>query len=486
MRKLHLFWTLCVITFPVFLSAQKYEANWESLNKREIPSWYSDAKFGIFIHWGVYSVPSFCPVGPDGYAEWYWESLIKTNRKTHAETKAFHDKVYGSEFNYFDFAPLFKAEMFNAAHWAEVFKKSGAQYIVPTSKHHEGFCLWPSKEASNSYGRAWNAVETGPKRDLLGEIREAVLKEGLRFGVYYSLMEWNNPYWKENKAKYVDEVMNKQFKEVVNNYRPSLIFTDGEWELPASDWKSTQLLSWLFSDSPVKNEVVVNDRWGQNERGKQVCMYYTSEYGAGLDGSHVWEESRGIGESYGYNRAETASDYKTGSELIVILADVVSRGGNLLLDIGPTADGRIPEIQELRLLEMGQWLKINGEAIYGSKRWKNPSQWHMGKALKLNTGNYQSDYNINQLVMDKKDNSPFIEAFLTSKENTLYVILPNLNSEVFNLMDMGGKIVKEVNLLGVNEKIAWKQKDNSLQINHPVNAMFDTMGGYPKCYKISF
>ena len=161
--------------------------------------------------------------------------------------------------------------------------------------------------------------------------------------------------------------MTPQFRDVVTRYQPSIIFSDGEWDMASKDWKSESLLAWLFNESPCKDEVVVNDRWGNDCRHKHGG-YWTTEYAAGLqDGSHPWEESRGMAYSYGLNRAERVDDYKTGREFVLTLIDLVSRGGNLLLDIGPAADGTIPPLMEQRLLEIGDWLKVNGEAIYGTR-----------------------------------------------------------------------------------------------------------------------
>ena len=238
--------------------------------------------------------------------------------------------------------PKFRAELFDADKWADIFARSGARYIVPTSKHHEGFCLWPSAEASRDWGRPWNAVETGPHRDLMAELAAATRKRGLKFGFYYSLYEWYNPLWLSDRKRFVDEHLFPQFKDVVTRYQPAIIFSDGEWDMHSKDWKSEELLAWLFNESGCKDEVVVNDRWGKECRHKHGG-YWTTEYAAGLkDGSHPWEESRGMGYSYGYNRAERIDDYKSAREFILVLCDLVSRGGNLLLDIGPNADGTIP------------------------------------------------------------------------------------------------------------------------------------------------
>ena len=346
------------------LPPARYEANWASLDKRPMPAWFLDAKFGVFIHWGVYSVPAWG--APKEYAEWYWRRVKSTGPKE-AMWREFHAKQFGADFDYMDFAPQFRAELFDAKQWADLLVRSGAKYVVPTSKHHDGFALWPSAEASRTWGRPWNSVEIGPKRDLMGELAEATRARGLKFGFYYSLYEWFNPLWLADRARYVDEHMTPQFKDVVTRYQPAIIFSDGEWDMPPAGWKSEELLAWLFNESPSRDEVVVNDRWGKGARHKNGD-YWTTEYAAGLqDGAHPWEENRGMGHSYGLNRAERAEDYKSARELILVLVDLVSRGGNLLLNIGPAADGTIPPIMEERLLAIGDWLRVNGEAIYGTR-----------------------------------------------------------------------------------------------------------------------
>ena len=344
----------------------KYEPSWESIDSRPTPGWFSEAKFGIFIHWGVYAVPAWGPKGR--YSEWYWNAM--QNKK--GPTWAFHAKTYGEEFAYQDFAPMFKAEMFDPDQWADIFAKSGARYVVLTSKHHDGFCLWPSAESWN-----WNSVDVGPHRDLLGDLTESVRKRGLKMGFYYSLYEWYHPLYRTEPSRYVDEHMIPQFKDVVERYKPSLIFADGEWDHPSEFWKSTELLAWLFNESACRDDVVINDRWGKETRSAHGG-YYTTEYGhvggkKDLSKGRAWEECRGMGASFGYNRYEDISDYKSAAELIHVLIEMVCRGGNLLLDIGPTADGRIPVIMQQRLVEIGEWLEVNGEAIYGTKPWEHES-----------------------------------------------------------------------------------------------------------------
>jgi alpha-L-fucosidase len=419
------------------LGAQ-YQANWESLDKRPTPAWFSEAKFGIFIHWGVYSVPAYAAFwiqGENPYAEWYWNSLtLGRNAKTEdgrgTPTWRFHQRVYGKDFEYFDFAPLFRAELFDPEQWAEIFERSGARYVVLTSKHHDGYALWPSAEATRSWKRPWNAMEIGPRRDLLGELTAAVRARGLRMGFYYSLYEWYNPLWLADRKRYVEEHMFPQFKDAVTRYRPAIIFSDGEWDMDSAAWRTPELLAWLFNDSPVAADVVVNDRWGKDTRHRHGG-YYTTEYTAGLQaGTHPWEENRGMGHSYGWNRMERAADYQSARALILMLVDLVSRGGNLLLNVGPTGDGRIPVIMEERLRQMGEWLKINGEAIYGTAPWRISRLWGPGNVPKFEEKTYRADYDLRKLVDEPAPGNARVEAFFTSKGDAVYVILPRWPAQI--------------------------------------------------------
>ena len=347
--------------------AQQYQATWESIDTRPVPQWFRDAKFGIFIHWGVYAVPGWSSKGQ--YAEWYQHGLQNND----TPRIQFHQKKFGNR-SYYDLANDFKAELFNPDEWARLFERSGAKYIVLTSKHHDGYTLWPSKEADKTWGFKWNAVDVGPKRDLLGDLFKAVRKTSVHAGMYYSLYEWFNPLWKSDPKKFAAEHTWPQMKDLINNYQPDVFWTDGDWDAPAETWRSQEFLAWLFNESPVKEKVVVNDRWGSGVRFNHGGIF-TPEYQPDLDfETHYFEESRGMGHSYGYNREEDAWDYNSTTSLVLQLVDKVSRGGNFLLDIGPDEHGKIPPIMQERLLQMGEWLKINGEAIYGSSRWKQSCQ----------------------------------------------------------------------------------------------------------------
>jgi alpha-L-fucosidase len=445
----------------------RVEPTWESIDKRPLPDWYRDAKFGIFIHWGIYAVPSYAPVGT--YAEWYWRNLAKGPQDNGKEnlTYTFHARNFGKDFEYPLFAPQFRAEFYQPDEWAELFRKSGAKYVVLTSKHHDGYALWPSAHADAAWGRPWNATTVGPKRDLLGDLSTAVRSKGLRMGYYYSLYEWFNPLWLSDRKRYVTEHMHPQFKDLVTQYQPSIIFSDGEWDMPSDDWKAPELLAWLYNESPVGRDVVVNDRWGKETRHKHGD-YYTTEYAAGLDNaSHAWEENRGMGFSYGYNRAENLKDYRTGREFILMLTDLVSRGGNLLLNIGPTADGRVPVIMQQRLMEIGDWLSVNGEAIYGTRTWSRTRQWSPGEQPKLETGEYMVKYDVLDFTDRGKAGQAKIEAFFTRKGRDLYAILPHWKHGEFRLKDLSLPPGTKISLLGRPGTLSWRTERADALVRMP-------------------
>lgn len=358
------FFTLtCLLLLSAFaLQAQtaKVEPTWESIKERGYPEWFNDAKLGIFIHWGLYSVPSWTK--KEGYSEWSYKGW-RDGKSTAVD---FAKKVYGQDFKYENFKDLFKAELFNPQEWADLFKNSGAKYVVLVSKHHDGYAMWPSK-----YAPGWNSMETGPKRDIVGELTTAVENDGLKMGLYYSLPEWSNPlhYWEidpnDSIAKYVDTHMIPQFKELVTKYRPSLIFTDGEWWNSAEQWHARELIAWYYN--LVGPEAIVNDRWG----GGADYGFKTPEYSAGITMTdRPWAEVRGIGRSFGLNRNEPLENYLTEDDLIHHFATLVANGGGLTLNVGPAGDGQIPLLQQERLLQLGQWLNINGDAIYGTRAYK--------------------------------------------------------------------------------------------------------------------
>ncbi|MCQ2461969.1 MAG: alpha-L-fucosidase [Clostridia bacterium] len=345
----------------------KYDSTWESLDSRPVPEWFADAKFGIFIHWGLYSVPAFANKG--GLAEWYLHAL-KNECEHHAEFVEHHEKIYGKNKRYEDFVTDFTAENFNAKEWIDLFTRAGARYMNLVSKHHDGFCMYKSDYAWN-----WNSVDVGPGRDFCRELKDACEGTPVRFGVYHSIYEWYNPLFLKDPEEYSRKHLLPMLKELIEKYEPATLFIDGEWDYPDDTWHSREFLQWLYNESPVKDYIVPNDRWGKNTRGVHGGNF-TTEYGViGLNNEVITdrekprEECRGIAGSFGWNKFETAEDYLTEGALIKMFVDLVSQGSNLLLNVGPTPDGRIPVIMQERLLQMGEWLKTNGEGIYGTRKY---------------------------------------------------------------------------------------------------------------------
>ncbi len=366
---------------------QEVQPTWESLNRRGYPQWFRDAKLGIFVHWGLYSVPSFS--GRDQYAEWFYRGLM-TGDTVRAEEMLKIERMWGSLLgdqwsgrltnlrgmkqkpsltDLYTLLPcLWNAEHWNPAQWAELFEQSGARYVLLVSKHHDGYCLWKSR-----YQPSWNSVVTGPRRDIVGDLTEAVRARGLKMGLYYSLTEWTNSrhVWMQDPdsliGDYVDNYMAPQFKELVTKYRPSVLFTDGEWQNTPEQFRAEELIAWYYNT--VGPEAVVNNRWG-SDKGRVLHGYLTPEYQRAPDDTvRPWAECRGIGRSFGLNRNEPLENYLTSDSLIRHFVRLVAAGGGMTLNVGPEADGTIPMLQQERLIDLGNWLRVNGEAIYASRPW---------------------------------------------------------------------------------------------------------------------
>jgi alpha-L-fucosidase len=400
--------------------------------------------------------------------------------------KEFHENTYGKNFAYRDFAPMFRAELFNPEEWAKLFKNAGARYVVLTSKHHDGFALWPTK---SPYNNGWNSVATGPKRDLVGDITRAVRAEGLKMGLYFSILEWETPTPSREEKPYLPkEVIQKyripadqyvsghivpQLKELVTNYQPAIIFSDGAWDEPSSYWQSQAFLAWLYNNAPNKDEVVVNDRWGKDAHQKHGD-YHTSEYGSDdekVGTGHPWEESQGIGGSYGFNRAENLEDYKTSEQLVHLLVDRVGRGGNFLLNVGPAADGTIPVIMQERLMDIGNWMNVNGEAIYSTKPWKGAPKVAAAGAT---AGKEEKVGVVN----------PNGKIYYTTKGSTLYVISTKWPDQPINIPQLAAKANLKVSMLGTDKPVKVNQKAGALTLTPPVLSPNALPGRFAYVFKL--
>uniref|UniRef100_A0A915KVL1 alpha-L-fucosidase n=2 Tax=Romanomermis culicivorax TaxID=13658 RepID=A0A915KVL1_ROMCU len=258
------------------------------------------------------------------------------------------------------------------------------RYFVLTSKHHEGFTLFPS-----NYSWNWNSVDVGPHMDMVGQLAQSIRDEGIKFGLYYSLFEWFNPIYLKDKSSlfssqdYLKVKVNPELEEIITRYKPEVLWSDGDWEASYQYWNSTQFLAWLYNSSPVKDTIVTNDRWGVGAMCKHGDFLTCSDrFSPGVLLNKKWESCMTIDkESWGYRRLARLDDYLKVDDLIEILVKTISCGGNLLLNVGPTHDGRITPIFEERLLGLGKFIDVNEEAIFGTKPWifqndtKTPDIW---------------------------------------------------------------------------------------------------------------
>ncbi|MCL3778021.1 MULTISPECIES: alpha-L-fucosidase [unclassified Actinomyces] len=348
--------------------------------ERPVPQWFLDSGLGIFIHWGAYSVPAWAePIGALGtfdlsywfehnpYAEWY----LNTIRIEGSPAAEHHLRVHGSR-PYDDFLDEWSASAFDPEDWAALFARAGARYVVPTTKHHDGITLW---DAVGTQGR--NTVVRGPHRDLVGEIARAVRGAGMRFGTYYSTgIDWHAaptppitdgdgfdrlPH-DEVYARYV----HAHLTDLIERYRPEVLWADIDYPRAGrqedSDFSLVRVLERFYDLVP---EGVVNDRWGGTHWDLRTSEY---EQGTEVQQDGFWQHTRGIGYSFGYNQLEDDSACMSAHEAVRELVDVVSRGGNLLLNVGPDEAGRIPEPQRRCLEGMAQWMTVGSEVVHGARR----------------------------------------------------------------------------------------------------------------------
>uniref|UniRef100_A0AAG5DAL2 Putative alpha-L-fucosidase n=1 Tax=Anopheles atroparvus TaxID=41427 RepID=A0AAG5DAL2_ANOAO len=439
---------------PASVVARKYEPTWESLDSRPLPRWYDDAKVGIFIHWGVYAVPSFG-------SEWFW--INWQGSKTEEYVRFMRDN-YKPGFTYQDFATDFTAELFNATEWAELFERSGARYVVLTSKHHEGYTLWPS---SHAFG--WNAVDVGPHRDILGELAGAIRANGkLTFGVYYSLFEWFNRLYTQDKLHafmkrdYVDGKVWPELKELINTYRPEVLWSDGDWEAPDGYWKAKEFFTWLYNESPVRNTIVTNDRWGMGT----LCLHgdfhtCSDRYNPGVLQKHKWENALTLDkQSWGHRVNARLEDFMTTAELIAEIATTVSCGGNILINVGPTKAGTIDPIFAERLVHMGLWLKVNGEAIYKTRPWV-----------------YQND-TITGSVWYTAARQPSSPTKGTNFATVYAIVLDypyKTNSVSLGAFSNDVRKIVQITMLGYGTALQWKPSSDGILVEFPLKNEIDRL-----------
>lgn len=464
-----------------------YRADWATLKKHEQPEWYKDAKFGIFIHWGVYAVPG---VGN----EWYPRNMYKPGEdayKDFQEHFASKDPAQKDARGYKDLIPLFRAEHFDAAEWAKIFKESGAQYVVPVAEHHDGFSMYDSGLSD------WTVVKMGPKRDTLGELAKAIRAEGLHFGLsshraehnfffdggrtfrsdvndpkYASLYgpahEWietGKGQGLDNDWTYVSDAWTRDWlaraTELVEKYKPEVIYFDWWIGQPRLRGAVTQFAAFYYNYSAAHGSTGVIDikdyalNWKAGardfERGQQDRIF-----------ADHWQIDTSISnKSWGYIENDT---FKTPEFLVRDLVDIVSKNGNLLLNVGPRPDGTIPDEVKATLLDMGAWLKVNGEAIYATTPWKSfgegPTEVKAGAFHDEETKPYTAE-----------------DFRFTAKGTTVYAIgmacPADGKASIHSLgwAHEGNSIpIASVELLGSTGKVTWTQDANALEVTLPAGA----------------
>jgi alpha-L-fucosidase len=440
----------------------KYEPTLSSLDKHPLPEWYDDAKLGIFIHWGLYSVPGWAVLTPEGtklseqeylkrnpYAEWY----LNTLRLDGSPTQVYHKEHYGANYDYYNFADTFNKEIqkWKPDEWAHVFKMAGARYVVLTSKHHEGFTLWPSDTPNPTLPKDRQHAS----RDVVGELTAAVRAQGMKMGLYYSggydwtfvpgpISDWKMAHAVQPQSEAYGKYADAHVRELIAKYRPSVLWNDIDY--PKSG-HPLEIMAEYYNAVP---DGVIDDRFGVKHSDFVSPEYETLK----RISAKKWEECRGLGKSFGYNRAEGDAQTIKKDELIYLLVDIVSKNGNLLLDVGPEADGTIPAVQLDRLEALGAWLAQNGEGIYGTHPWKKAeSETVEGLRVKF-----------------------------TQKNGAVYAfLLGEPKGKTATIRAITLKPGATITMLGATGTLPWKQKPDDVDITVP-----DTLPGkYAYALKIS-
>jgi alpha-L-fucosidase len=463
-----------------------YSADISSIREHQCPEWFKDAKFGMFVDWGLYSVGGWAPKSEKGamYPDWYMYNMLD------GKTKEYHEKTWGKNFMPDDFIPLFTADDYNPDQLVAIAKDAGIKYLIPFCKHHDGFCLWGS-----SY-TARDAVDLGPRRDLIRPLADACNREGLKFGFYFSVEEWFYPVlkdgkkyirewggklqdWDESKTKihltgkypvkdFFGDYIEPQAKEFINKYDPDILWFDGDWTDFPETYHTPDIIAHFYNRAEGRKKVALNDRNGRVRF--QIGDFFCSEYHElpeDYEFKHYWEENRGISQSFGYNRDDTDENVLSAKDFIHLFIRTVSNNGNLLLIVNLDGKGALPAIQEYRLREIGKWLKINGEAIYGSRPWLASSQDLKPEQMRANIGTSGGAATEQKDINPQKSDDAGKDAirFTQSKDGkTVYAICTQFPKDelVINSIYASPTTGKVVMLGAEDTPLEWKQEPASI------------------------
>lgn len=419
-------------------AAGPYEADPASLATHPLPQWFSDAKLGLFIHYGPYSVPAFAPRGE--YAEWYSSSASERRLEEvilhpgpMPEVIVYHQDTWGASFAYEEFSSLLSADRLDASELMQLAHDAGMRYVVTTAKHHDGYVLYDS--ALTEYD--WE--DSGPGGDVLQDLRDAADAEGLKFGLYYSLLDWNQPDYPD-REDYVAAYLRPQLAELVERYTPAVLWADGGWGHSAQYWESAEIIADYYNYMSRRGlDALVNDRFGL------PGDFATLEYSAPSDSVlRPTEVTRGMGESFGYNQNERDEELESPETLLLEFIDVVAKGGTYLLNIGPDGDFALPEAQRRVLEAFAEWMSINAEAIHGSRPWVDYGEGEVRYTLKEQDATHATLY-----------------AIAPAKLGDLF--LPSLHTGILEITG--------ITLLGSEASVGYVQSDSGLQITRPGNSL---------------
>lgn len=460
--------------------AELYQPNWESIKKNyKDPAWFNNQKFGIFIHWGAYSVPAF---GSEWYPrQMYMDTATFTAQLKHQKsgpnnTYKHHKKNWGNQkkFGYKDFIPMFKGEKFSAAEWIDLFKKSGAKYVVPVADHHDGFAMYKSNTTR------WNAFDMGPKRDVLGELFKEGRSKGMIMGAssHYAFnwsfynkkdhFDTTDPQYADlysSKGKDLNEPVSQEFLDlwwnrtvdIIDNYQPDILWFDFYVDIPDFASVRPKIAAYYYNKGLEWNkEVVLQDKNFSHEAFPEGTVVYDLERGK-LPGIRKlpWQTDTSIGKNSWSHVTNWKS--KTANQIIDDLIDIVSKNGNLLLNVGPKADGTIPEDQKNILLEIGSWLDVNGEAIYDTKYWKTFGEG----PTEVKKGHHSEGKNKDFTGQDIR---------FTQKNGQLYAIMmawPENGEVTIKSINTSEDAVKTISMLGSDEIIKWSQNAEGVTVKMP-------------------